>query len=114
MQNSLFDGDDVGEPPDPYQLARKTDPHTSLEAAASLRAVRITKTRQAILACLRRHPEGLTDEQLNGFLNYLASDSGLRTRRSELVEGGLVADSGKRLRSKSGRRMIVWIACPSS
>ncbi|HSV39795.1 MAG TPA: hypothetical protein VLI04_13645 [Nocardioidaceae bacterium] len=104
QQDSLFD------PPDPYQLARKTDPQTSLDAAKSLVAVRITRTRQAILECLRQHPDGLTDEQIASALHHMASPSGLRTRRSELFAAGLVADSTRRGTTRAGRKTIIWIA----
>jgi hypothetical protein len=103
-QNSLFD------PPDPYTLARGTDPPTSLEAAGSLRAVRITKTRMAILDRLRANPDGLTDEQIAKQLRTMASPSGLRTRRKELVEAGYAADSGRKGVTLSGRRTIIWVA----
>jgi hypothetical protein len=39
-----------------------------------------------------------------------ASTSGLRTRRAELVKMGLIKDSGKRARLRSGRYSIVWEA----
>jgi hypothetical protein len=102
---SLFD------PPDPHTLARTTDPGTSHEAAGSLVAVRITRTRQAILECLRRHPDGLSDEQIaQHYRGPAASPSGLRTRRSELTEAGLIRDSGRKTRTRSGRRTIIWTA----
>ena len=107
-QGSFFD------PPDPYTRARRGDPVTSLEAAGSLAVVRLTKVRQGILDVLRAHPDGLSDEQIaaayfHGGFGPKASPSGLRTRRSELVEGGLIADSGRRTRTQSGRRTIVWV-----
>jgi len=105
---SLFD------PPDPYQLARTNDPTTSHQAAASLRAVHITKTRMAILDLLRGHPDGLTDQDIARALPALASPSGLRTRRHELGEMGLVIDSRRRRRSLSNRMMIVWVANTSA
>jgi hypothetical protein len=37
-----------------------------------------------------------------------ASDSGIRSRRSELAATGLVIDSGERQRMDSGRMSIVW------
>lgn len=108
-QHSLFD-QGVGEPPDPHHLARKTDPHTSLDAAKSLRAVRITQTRRKIIELLRQFPDGLSDQEIGHKLATVASPSGLRTRRAELVEMGLVADSGRRAVTTSGRRTIVWVA----
>lgn len=104
---SLFDM------PDPYQLARRGDPHTSFEAAGSLVAVRITRTRLAILELLHSRPDGLSDEQIALlYTGPKASPSGLRTRRAELVEGGLVIDTGKRTRTKSGRHTIIWALSP--
>ena len=37
-----------------------------------------------------------------------ASDSGIRSRRSELVSAGLIVDSGERQKMRSGRDSIVW------
>jgi len=36
------------------------------------------------------------------------SDSGIRSRRSELVKLGLLVDSGESVRSDSGRHMVLW------
>lgn len=91
--------------------ARITDPTTSWEAAGSVK--NITDTQQHILTCLL-FPK--TDDEListfdamagsNGW--RLASPSGLRSRRAELVARGLVKDSGERRKSWSGRQSIVW------
>lgn len=91
--------------------ARTTDPTTSWQAAASVENV--TATQQNILTCLAWP---LTDDELvdtfyrmaesNGW--RMASPSGIRSRRAELVAKGLVKDSGDRKKSWSGRQSIVW------
>jgi hypothetical protein len=94
--------------------ARKTDPTTSHEAAASVG--NITKTQEAILKILEVVPS--YDLMLVHHYNKqvllgnvpMASESGIRSRRAELVERGLVQDSGERVRLASGRHAIVWKA----
>jgi hypothetical protein len=91
--------------------ARKTDPQTSHDAAKSVKDV--SKTKQAILRLLRKHQ---SDMQLVANYSKLArqnkapraSESGIRSRRAELVKLGLVKDTGKRDKSASNRQMIVW------
>lgn len=94
-------------------LARLTDPATSHEAAESLTTERLTETQNAILVLLGEHP--LTDEEIK-FRHFLgaqsgrwhfASDSGLRSRRKELVEKGLIVRGGLSV-TKFGRTTIVW------
>src|SRR5262245_46046342 len=100
------------EPSDPYQLARKSDPETSHEAAAALNGRRVTETMRAILAMIRAAAEtGMTDEQIaKHYHGPASSPSGLRTRRAELVEAGYVKDSGRRVLTRANRRTIVWVA----
>lgn len=91
----------------PY--ARITDPETSHEAASSVS--NISATQEMILFCLRW--EDMTDERLarefrKSAPEYKVSDSGLRSRRSELVDRGFVCDTGKREKTESGRSTIVW------
>lgn len=91
--------------------ARRTDPQTSHDAAKSVKD--INKTKQAILSLLRKHQ---SDMQLVANYSKLvrqnkaprASESGIRSRRAELVKLGLVKDTGKRDRSAANRQMIVW------
>lgn len=88
--------------------ARNTDPLTSHLAGASVGDV--TKTQQYILRALRR---SRTDVELVEAYNSLktaprASESGIRSRRAELVRKGLVVDTGRRVRLDSGRYAIVW------
>jgi len=89
--------------------ARKTDPKTSHDAARSVESV--TETQAFILKALTR--PGTDTALVQRYRNIkrapFASESGLRSRRAELVDKGLVADSGLREILPSGRRSIVWI-----
>lgn len=92
--------------------ARNTDPETSREAAGSVEGLR--EKQKAVLRILKGYRE-LCDERLllayrmSGFQESCPqSDSGLRTRRAELVRKGLIMDSGLRVKTLSGRNSIVW------
>lgn len=99
-------------------FARATDPLTSHQAAESVQ--NISATQSAILNLLQIN--SMTDEDLVYFYKQqiaigadrrdfpLASESGLRSRRADLVKMGLVKDSGERVRLVSGRNAIVWQA----
>lgn len=90
--------------------ARLTDPQTSHDAAASV--TNVTETQKYILKALNRprtDPD-LADAYLNIKNAPLASLSGIRSRRNELVVKGLVEDSGERVKLPSGRKAIVWRA----
>ena len=90
--------------------ARKTDPITSHEAAASV--VNITDTQKVILHLLKKPMTDL--ELVQTFYKSVnrnvlwASESGIRSRRSELVQRGKVVDTGTREKLPSGRNAIVW------
>lgn len=97
-------------------VARTTDPITSHAAAASVRA--ITAKQGAVLRLLEQIGPA-TDEEV--FTEYMArwtagqtdlfpkqSESGLRTRRSELVKKGKVVPSGRYKVKPTGRKAIVW------
>jgi hypothetical protein len=95
--------------------ARLSDPQTSHEAAESVNGLTITRTRKIILTILATrdcHDEGLisTFRNLPGI--PVASESGIRSRRAELVAAGLVVDTGKRIRTTSGRNSIIWGLAP--
>ena len=94
-------------------LARTTDPVTSHEAGASVK--NITATQQAILDIFTSHSIALTDESLvsiykRGTAHGLpyASESGIRSRRAELVKLGKLCDTGLRIKLYSGRNAILW------
>lgn len=94
--------------------ARHTDPTTSHEAAAGIDPAQLTKTKGAILNLLA---VPMTDDQLRAAYGELvalgispaASESGLRTRRSELHQHGLIKPVGY---GQTGykRRAIIWQA----
>lgn len=89
--------------------ARNSDPETSVEAADSVNP-RIRESQQEVLERLRACGP-LTDDQLVERLPRM-SPSGVRSRRSELVERGLVRDSGARAFTKSNRKTIIWEVAP--
>jgi hypothetical protein len=87
--------------------ARTTDPETSHEAAQSV--TNITPLKQEIL---QRLMTPMTDQLLYELLDrtsdLVVTESGVRSRRSELVQAGLVKDTGAREKLKTGRNAIVW------
>lgn len=86
--------------------ARRDDPDTSHEAAASVTA--LTATRLAILDVLDEWGPSTDEKIADLYDGPQASPSGLRTRRSELVRAGKVYDTGRRERLRSGRFAAVW------
>jgi hypothetical protein len=88
--------------------ARGTDPVTSHLAADSVDNV--TQTQAFILRCLKRPRNDV--ELVSAYRSYKtaprASESGIRSRRAELVDRGLVIDTGRRVKLMSGRYSIVW------
>ena len=97
-----------------FAKVRKTDPLTSVEAAKSVR--NITAVHEHLLQILRSNGPANDEQLLATWLLLHAkghvprvSDSGLRSRRSELVARGLVKDSGARVKMASGRNSIVWM-----
>lgn len=95
--------------------ARTTDPVTSHEAAGSVKHLRVSQ--EAVLSAFPSSPLlGMTDQELVSKYGHLTgeghvplqSESGVRTRRSELVKKGRLVDSGDRRLTVSGRKSIVW------
>lgn len=89
-------------------LARHDHPPTAKAAAATTNT---GKTRRFVMDLInRRGWAGATDEEIitagtaAGF-----SANGLRPRRVELVRDGVVADSGRKRATQSGRQAIVWV-----
>lgn len=86
----------------PYQ--RHSD--TSLQAAIEAEPAAGTQRRR-VFDLMFMAPRGLTDHQMQEFLNMNPSTQ--RPRRIELVERGFVRDSGMRRQTPSGRWAVVWV-----
>jgi hypothetical protein len=95
--------------------ARTTDPWTSHAAAASLSREDLRETQAAVLEAFRiqgpMHHEALIDlyEPKRWDMRWpQQSVSGLRTRTKELVDGGLLGDTGRVVILGSGRASKIW------
>ena len=93
--------------------ARHSDPDTSHEAARRVRHDTVKWMKEGIIWALEDNPLGLTDEQLFRSLSAhpvrFPSPSSLRTRRSELVDEGIVeAVPDKYGETASGRKCHIW------
>ncbi len=79
---------------------------TEREAAEAI-APRVGIWRWRVLQAIAASRDGLTDweihKQTGGLLYTVAP------RRVELLEAGLIEDSGRRRRIPTGRRAIVWV-----
>lgn len=113
MSPTLFDVDERGRAVIPEPRARMTDRGTSHAAAKSVRNQ--TATHDRIVDVLERYGPA-TDEEIAAYYGNLAelfdwppvSPSGLRSRRAELVDLGVVVDTGERGRTRAGRACTVW------
>lgn len=76
---------------------------TSRKAAARIRGKSGTYRRLVFDALMVQE---MSDFELRRIIG--GADSTCRTRRQELVEDGLVEDSGRRGRSPSGGQAIIW------
>lgn len=89
-----------------YVPARRTDPHTSRDAALAMQA-RVSRIRQDVLLYALDQPQGFTDWQMcQHFGNHSAT---YRTRRSELTQAGEIVPTLERRATPSGRAAVVWV-----
>jgi hypothetical protein len=92
--------------------ARTTDPLTSHEAAATV--TNVERTKLAIKYLLMKSPktdlELIEAYELGAYEGKWpqASQSGIRTRRSELVEEGWIEATGEKVKLPSGRYANTW------
>lgn len=92
---------------EPAKMTRWSDPITSYQAAAT---VDLTKGQKVVMSAFRVR-NNMTDDELIAqvvALGLKLSPSGCRSRRKELVELGLLRDSGVKAKTASGRQTIVW------
>ena len=80
---------------------------TSKEAAIAAEP-RAGTQRRRVLDILRHFPDGLTDHEIQHWLKMNPSTQ--RPRRVELVQSGLVKDSGHTRLTPSGKRAVVWVS----
>lgn len=87
--------------------ARRTDPDTSHMAADEITPALRQLQAMVLAYAARRGLGGFTDPEMNeDFGTHLST---YRTRRAELVEMGLIEDSGKRLQvGGKGRKHAIW------
>jgi hypothetical protein len=97
--------------------ARRTDPETSVAAALSVGNLR--RSQLAVHSFLSEVGPIHDEQWVPQYHTWAAaheepqqSESGLRTRRSECVEVGLIRDTGQRVVVESNREAIVWEAVP--
>lgn len=78
--------------------------------AAVMSFPRTGSQRLRVLEAIAAAPDGLLDEEIATVPGI--ADTAHRTRRSELVQGGWVEDSGRTRRTASGADSIVWVLTP--
>lgn len=90
---------------DTIGLARNSDPDTSHIAAETVKP-HIRELQAIVLGCLKAHPEGLTDEEVQRKTGmYPATQRG---RRSELRNMGIVEWAGTKRDTSRGVPSRVW------
>lgn len=100
-------------PPEMQAHARSTDPETSHEAAAKS-SMTMHEHTMAVLGLFREHGP-MTHETLERVARdagVMRSESGLRTRCKQLVDLGLVRESGRFEITPFNNRTTVWEATP--
>lgn len=90
-----------------FKLHRKDDLDTAVEAAKLIHPHLGVIQLMVLQYAIKRGSDGFTDQDLCDY--YDNHGSTYRSRRSELTAEGLVVDSGRTRRLKSGRNAVVWI-----
>lgn len=88
---------------------RTTDPQTSHDAEKSVS--KLAQSYNNIIELFTDHGP-MNDAQLIAAWRFRfgskAAESGIRSRRAELVAAGRIEDSGEKIPMESGRMSIVW------
>ena len=87
----------------PFQAHSATSRHAAIDIQLKAGTLRASVYEAIALA----GGAGLTDEQI-GQQTRMSGDT-VRPRRIELVQQGLVRDSGQRRDTASGRQAVVWV-----
>jgi len=91
---------------DLFKMFRRDAKDTSVEAAENI-APSVPKIASIVFEyAAMRGSQGFTDEEMNEY--FETHKSSYRARRAELVDRGLIEDSGVRVKGPNGRNMIVW------
>lgn len=97
--------------------ARPSDPWTSHAAARSIEIVQLRASQQAVLECFKANGPMHHQRLIVVYAEYKdwenwprQSESGLRTRTKELVNAGLLQNTGEVVVLPSNRKSIVWEA----
>lgn len=104
-ERPLFDNDDRSPVVTPKELARRTDPETSHQAAAAIAAA-VPELCEWAAACVRESP-GLTQRELGA--KYCPDDLRKIGRRlGEAADRGLVRRGETRACSITGKKAQTW------
>jgi len=107
-QQNLFDPGSAMYPPRPPAAPYVKSSETSRQAGQQIARITGELGRRVLEAIRRAGPAGLIDEQIQRTTGIRESTA--RARRVELVQHGLVKDSGLTRPTASGRSATVWIA----
>lgn len=91
-----------------HVFLRNDAPDTSIAAAKKVLGRTGSQRRRVYNYILSNGIDGATDQQIQDALSI--SESSERPRRKELLEAGLIIDSGERRPTRSGNASKVWIA----
>jgi hypothetical protein len=107
MSPNLFDSPTNPEPFDDMPAPAQRHSPTSVDAAEQIEPRAATLRRHVFMLLSMKGMYGATDEEMQNDLNMNGSTQ--RPRRVELLQAGLIRDSGRTRRTRSGRAAVVWV-----